>query len=109
MFGILKLCNEIYLNIEIKLSIFDIYVFSVFNYGFEIWGFYFGDEIERVYINFCKRILKVKKCTLNFMVYLELGRLFMSIIRKLRIIKYWLKLIKIENCILRNVYEEMVL
>lgn len=46
MFGIQKVCNEIYLNIEIKLSIFDIYVFSVFNYGFEIWGFYFGDEIE---------------------------------------------------------------
>lgn len=109
MFGILKLCNEIYLNIEIKLSIFDIYVFSVFNYGFEIWGFYFGDEIEWVYINFCKRILKVKKCMLNFMVYLELGCLFMSIICKLCIIKYWLKLIKIENCILCNVYEEMVL
>lgn len=46
---------------------------------------------------------------LNFMVYLELGCLFMSIICKLCIIKYWLKLIKIENCILCNVYEEMVL
>lgn len=42
------------------------------------------------------------------MVYSELGRLPMRIIRKLRIIKYWLKLIKTENCILCNVYEEMV-
>lgn len=108
MFGILKLCNETYLNIETKLSIFDTYVSSVLNYGSEIWGFHSGDEIERVHTNFCKRILKVKKCTSNFMVYSELGRLPMSIIRKLRIIKYWLKLIKTENCILRNVYEEMV-
>lgn len=86
MFGILKLCNETYLNIETKLSIFDTYVSSVLNYGSEIWGFHSGDEIERVHTNFCKRILKVKKCTSNFMVYSELGRLPMSIIRKLRII-----------------------
>lgn len=41
------------------------------------------------------------------MVYSELGRLPVSIMRTLRIIKYWLKLIQTESWILRNIYEEL--
>lgn len=37
MFDILKLCNETYLNIETKLSIFDTYVSSVLNYGYGVF------------------------------------------------------------------------
>lgn len=57
---------------------------SVLNYGSEISGFHPGDEIDRVHTKFCNRFLKAKKCTLNFMVYSELGRLPLSVIRKLR-------------------------
>lgn len=41
------------------------------------------------------------------MFYSELGRLPVSIMRTLRIIKYWLKLIQTESWILRNIYEEL--
>ena len=107
VFGITKVCNENYLNTESKLSVFDTYVSSVLNYGSEIWGFHNAKDIETVHTKYCKQILKVKRNTPNFMVYCELGRLPMIVIRKLRIIKYWVKLLKTNNCILQNIYEEM--
>lgn len=41
------------------------------------------------------------------MVYNELGRLPLSIHRKVRIIKLWLKLIESENCIMNSIYQDM--
>lgn len=36
------------------------------------------------------------------MVYFELGRLPLSVIRKLRMFKYWFNLLNLKNCILYN-------
>ena len=108
MFKILKLCNDNYLNIETKLHVFDTIVASVLNYGAEVWGFHPGNGIEKGHTRFCKMILKVKNSTPNLMVYMELGRLPLHIIRKLRILKYWVKLLTTDNCILRGIYDEML-
>ena len=40
-----------------------------------------------------QKLLGVRKTTSNMMVYFELGRLPLQIIRKIKIVKYWLKLI----------------
>ena len=108
MFNILKICKNLSLNVESKLNVFDVYVSTVLNFGCEVWGFNVADKVEKVHIEFLKRILNAKKCTPSFMVYSELGRLPLQIERKCRIIKYWLKLIKSDNCILKSVYEDMV-
>ena len=42
------------------------------------------------------------------MVYTELGRFPLSCIRKIRIIKYWLKISASQNCILKSCYEYLV-
>ena len=42
------------------------------------------------------------------MVYVELGRFPLYITRKLRILKYWLKLRQSNNCILQSCYDYMV-
>ena len=42
------------------------------------------------------------------MVYHELGRYPLLIIRKLRIMKYWIKVKNSENCILQSCYEDML-
>ena len=42
------------------------------------------------------------------MVYTELGRLPLHIIRKLRILKYCVKLLSTDNCILKGIYDEML-
>ena len=57
-------------NTETLLSLFDIYVKSIVNYGCEVCGFH----IETLHLSFLKRVLKVRKSTSNYMVYFELGR-----------------------------------
>jgi len=39
MFAVLKTCNNLYLNIETTLKVFDVYVSSLSYYGCEVWGF----------------------------------------------------------------------
>ena len=39
------------------------------------------------------------------MVYSESGKLPLIVHRKYQMLKYWIKLIATENCILRTVYE----
>ena len=57
---------------------------------------------------FCKRTLGLKKNACSKLVYFELGRLPCHIFRKIRILKYCLKLRKSDNCILKTCYEDMV-
>ena len=57
-------------------------------------------------MSFCKNTLGVKKSTCNSLVYYELGRFPLHITRKLRILKYWIKLKNSDNCILRSCLED---
>ena len=107
LFSVLKTCNKNYFNIETMLSVFDTYVNSILSYGSEVWGFHRGQDIEKIHIQFCKRLLGVRKGTCNDFIYSELGRFPLQIIRKLRIFKYWIKLRNTNNIILRAVYEDM--
>ena len=58
----------------------------------------------KLYMQFFKRILGVKRSTTNMMVYSELGRLPLYISRNIRIVKHWLKLLNTDNCILKECY-----
>lgn len=42
------------------------------------------------------------------MVYFELGRLPLFVIRKIRMFKYWFHLLHTNNCILSNVYQVLL-
>ena len=101
-----KIHNDYY-NHETLLSLYDTYVGSILNYGCELWGHHTAPDIEKVHLYFLKRILKVRKSTINNMVYCELGRLPMYVERQYRMVKYWIKLLHSENCILKACYNEM--
>ena len=58
------------------------------DYGCEVWGFHKAPAIERGHLQFCKRILHVKKSTAIFFVHGELGRFALAVNRHLKIIKY---------------------
>ena len=73
-----------------------------------MWGFHKGNDIEKVHLMLCKRILGLKKNACSKLVYFELGRLPCHIFRKMKVFKYWLKLRKSDNCILKTCYEDMV-
>ena len=93
-----------FLNAETLLSLFDTYIGSILNYGCEVWGFNKANSHEIVHMQFCKRILGVKRSTTNMMVYSELGRLPLYISRNIRIVKYWIQLLNTDNCILKECY-----
>ena len=101
MFAMKRKCSDITLNYNTLLSLFDTYVSSIANYGCEIWGLHSAPDIEKVHLDYCKNILGVKRSTPNSMVYCELGRLPLIFMRKVRVVKYWLKLQHTNNCILK--------
>ena len=103
MWHILSICNRLSLNMETKLHVFDTYVSSVLNYGCEGWIFHPAHDIEKVHMNFCKRILSVKRSATN-LILSQLGRTPLCIDREIRILKYWLKLLKTKHFILKSLY-----
>ena len=64
--------------------------------GQKIWGVYDFKNVDKLQIRLCKNILGVRQQTPNMAVYGELGRLPLSVIAKIRSIKFWLKIKK--NC-----------
>ena len=108
LFALKRKCCNMSLNYITLLSLFDTYIGSIAHYGCEVWGFHRAPEIEKVHIDFCKNILGVKRSTPNAAIYCELGRFPLQCVRKLRILKYWLKLLSSQNCILKSCYEFML-
>ena len=56
------------------LDLFDKLVSPILNYAAEVWGFFKATQIERVHLQFCKRLLGIKKSTQNNFIYGESGR-----------------------------------
>ena len=54
--------------IQRLISVFDTYVTSIVYDGCEVWGFHKGSDIETLHLYYLKRILKVRKSTVNHMV-----------------------------------------
>ena len=93
MYGLLQKCRKHKLSIECQLDMFDKTILPILLYGSEIWGFENIDIIERVHLRFCKLILYLKQSTPNFMVYGELGRYPISVIMKVRMIRFWCRIL----------------
>ena len=95
-----------HLNVNEKFKLFDCLVSSVLGYAGEVWGFHGAPDFERLDKQFCRSILGVKKSTNLAALYSELGRKPLIVLRKLRILKYWQKVIEsgdslIKKCLLR--------
>ena len=87
------------------LDLFDKLVKPILSYSSEVWGFSQAMVIERVHLQFCKKLLGVKQTTQNDFIYGEFGRTSLVVERHLRIIKYWLKIcMSNENKYIKHVY-----
>ena len=107
----LNSCLNDFVNVTPKhiLELFDKLISPILNYGAEIWGFCKANQIERVHMQFCKRLLGVKISTQNNFIYGELGRLNYQTQRYLIIIKYWLKIVNSEeHKLIRKVYNVLL-
>lgn len=93
MYSLLQKCRKHNMSIECQLDMFDKAILPILLYGSEIWGFEKFDILERVHLKFCKIILNLKQTTPASIVYGELGRYPISVSIKLRMVKFWCRLV----------------
>lgn len=82
---------------KVFFKIYDAQVLPVLLYGSEVWGFKRFDVLERAHLFACKRILNVGTKTPNAMVLGDLGRMPIFVHSATRCIKYWLRLLTLEE------------
>ena len=80
-----------------KLELFDKLISPILNYSCEVWGFCQANAVERVHMQFCKKLLGVKKTTQNDFIYGELGRENYATKRSFAIIKYWFRILQLNT------------
>ena len=107
MYSVFRKIRNLHLPIDLQLKLFDSLILPIITYSCEIWGFENISDIEKVQLNFCKRILKIRRSTPNFMVYGELGRFPLSVHIKTRMIGFWLKL-KCSNKLSSKMYSLLI-
>ena len=92
-----------------KLSLFDIMIVPILLYGSKVWGICGYQEIDKLHLKFCKRMLSVKQHTPSCAVYGELGRFPLSNICIERSLKYWLYILKSPNFCMYDIYMNQIM
>ena len=92
-----SLFNQAELNISNKCKLFDVLVGSILNYGAEIWSYHEAKDVEILHTKFCRWILNVRKSTNLSGLYGELGRFPLIISRQTSMIRYWIKLLTLND------------
>ena len=108
MYALYKKIKNISIPVDLQLKLFDSLVAPVLLYASEIWGFENKNSIERVHLQFCKSILKVRNSTQNFLVYGELGRFLLETVVKQKMILLWNILLTDSNKLSHIMYKLML-
>ena len=85
------------MQFDMKLNLFDSLVKSVICYGCEIWGFCEAKKLEIFYLKFLKLTLNVRKTTPTCFIYRECNVCTLFVTRVLRIVKYWIKVVSLNE------------
>ena len=85
------------LTVDIQLKLFKSLILPKLTYSCEIWGFCEAEPLEKIHRSFLKSILGVRKTVPNVYVYKELNQEPIINIRLFRIVKYWLKILRLKD------------
>jgi hypothetical protein len=89
LYALYRKIRNLAIPIDVQLKLFDSLITLIFVYSCEVWGFENKQGIEKIHLQYCKRILNLRSSTPNFMVYGEIGRFPVEIIIKLRMATFW--------------------
>ena len=85
------------MQFDMKMNLFDSLVKSVICYACELWGFCEAKRLETFHLSFLKSILGVRKTTPTCYIYKECKTYPLYITRILRIIKFWIKIVLLDD------------
>ena len=93
LYSLYKQIRNIYIPIDLQLKLFDALVYPILMYSAEIWGFENKNIIEKIHLQFCKKILGVTTSTPNVMVYGKIGRYPIELQIKIKMLYFWNKIV----------------
>ena len=85
------------MKINTKLYLFNTLVVPILTYACEVWGFCKAEQMDRMYLGFLKYLACVRKTVPTAYIYNEFGVFPLSLLRKIRIIKFWLKILNMND------------
>jgi len=87
----------VYVTPDVFFKVFDAQIQPILLYGSEIWGLDTCHLIEIVHLSALKQYLNVSQRTPNAMVYGDTGRYPLHVNAALRGIKYWLRILNMDE------------
>ena len=97
MYLLRKRIVNLYLPVDCQLKLFDQTIVPILLYGTEVSGFENLQPLEKIQLDFLRSILNLKSSTPLVMVYGEFGRYPLELQVKVRMIKFWSKLLNGKN------------
>lgn len=107
LYALYRKIRNLAIPIDLQLKLFDSLITPILVYSCEVWGFENKQGIEKMHLQYCKRILNLRSSTPNFMVYGEIGRFPVEIIIKLRMATFWNKMLCNNNKLSSIMYRLM--
>ena len=105
MSSLMNSLKQFFITPEEQMFLFDSMVGSILGYASEIWGFHRAKDIELIHNRFCRFVLKLGRNVPTCFLYGELGHLPLFIVRKQKILKYWLHIITNKPKVVYDVYK----
>ena len=93
LFAVYRKIINISIPVDLQLKLLDSLVSPILLYASEEWSFENKESIEKVHLQFCKNILKVRSTTPNYMIYGELDKYPMEVMVKRKIVLLWNNLV----------------
>ena len=80
LYALYRKIRNLAIPIDLQLKLFDSLITPILVYSCEVWGFENKQGIEKMHLQYCKRILNLRSSTPNFVVFGEIGRFPVEII-----------------------------
>ena len=97
MLQVIKCCRKLgCVSPDFLYKLFDAQVGPVLLYSSELWGMKECSAIEKIHLQTLKQFLHLPTQSPNAIVYGETGRYPLSVTAKIRVIKYWLRILRMD-------------
>ena len=88
LYALYRKLRNISIPIDLQLKLFDSLIEPILLYSCEIWGFENLAILEKIHLQFLKRIVSVRSSTSSFMVYGKNGRYPLEIKNQMKSLKF---------------------